>query len=205
MFRILSISIDLISSAIIILPAFLLLNRTLLHEKSQLRRALYVLLALYLSAVFSVTGIPSLTSLHLNPSFNLIPLIDIRNSPVDYIKNTLLNILLFIPFGFFLPLLWEEFRQLKSCIICGFCLSLGIEVLQIFTFRLTDIDDLITNTLGTLLGFFLSKLFARISVIPGSQDTGQGKVTLLLITGTIFVLHFTILPFLSGWFWELAY
>lgn len=143
MFRIFAIGIDVLSAAIILVPIFILLNITLFHEKSRSRQLLYMLFALSLSAIFSVTGIPSIASPPVDPSFNLIPVIDIANSPFEYLKNTLLNILLFVPLGFFLPLLWKEFQSLKRTVLCGLRLSLGIEILQIFTFRLTDIDDLI--------------------------------------------------------------
>ena len=40
-------------------------------------------------------------------------------------------------------------------------MSFLIEVIQLFTFRASDIDDLLMNTLGTVIGFALSKIFLR--------------------------------------------
>ena len=40
-------------------------------------------------------------------------------------------------------------------------MSFTIEVLQLFTFRLTDIDDLIMNTLGTLLGYGIGAIIVH--------------------------------------------
>jgi glycopeptide antibiotics resistance protein len=63
--------------------------------------------------------------------------------------------LLFIPFGFFLPLLWEQYRPLWKTVSCGFLLSLAIELSQLFNHRISDIDDLLTNTLGAFAGWLL--------------------------------------------------
>lgn len=205
MFRIFAIGIDVFSAAIILVPAFILLNITLFHEKSRSRQLLYMLFALYLSAIFSATGIPSIASPTVDPSFNLIPVIDIVNSPFEYLKNTLLNILLFVPLGFFLPLLWEEFQSLKCTVLCGFFLSLGIEILQIFTFRLTDIDDLITNTLGTLFGFFAAGLFLHITDGNFNKKDKKSEQELMLIIVLVFLVCFMVSPFISDHFWALMY
>lgn len=59
---------------------------------------------------------------------------------------------MFIPFGAFLPIYFGRFWKMSTTVLAGAFMSFTIEVLQLFTFRLTDIDDLIMNTLGTLLG-----------------------------------------------------
>ncbi len=40
-------------------------------------------------------------------------------------------------------------------------MSFLIEVIQLFTFRASDIDDLLMNTLGAAIGFALARLFLR--------------------------------------------
>jgi glycopeptide antibiotics resistance protein len=69
-----------------------------------------LLLAVYLTMVFSVTGLPTAYTLQFDLSVNLVPLADIVNSPLEYVKNTLLNIVLFMPLGFLLPVIWREYR-----------------------------------------------------------------------------------------------
>ncbi len=70
------------------------------------------------------------------------------------------NILMFIPLGFFISLLWNTSQ--KKVVFIGFSVSLFIEIFQIFIARQTDIDDLILNTLGTYLGVLLYKfLFSK--------------------------------------------
>ena len=66
----------------------------------------------------------------------------------------LLNIALFIPLGFLLPLLAKPFRKWYAALGAGFGVSLLIELSQFFTGRgMCDVDDLFTNTLGAMLGW----------------------------------------------------
>lgn len=97
-------------------------------------------------------------------SINLIPLITL--TPAD-LKTSLLNILLLIPFGFGLPFI-TPFRM-KQVVLLGFLLSITIELLQLITglmagvtFRVTDINDVIFNTLGAAIGYFLFLGFMRL-------------------------------------------
>lgn len=68
--------------------------------------------------------------------------------------NVLLNIALFVPLGFLLPLLSKPFRKWYAALGAGFGVSLLIELSQFFTGRgMCDVDDLFTNTLGAMLGW----------------------------------------------------
>lgn len=64
------------------------------------------------------------------------------------------NILLFIPYGLFCAWAFPAMRSLLSCTLSGAIASLGIECLQLVTGRgFFQIDDVITNTLGALVGY----------------------------------------------------
>ena len=68
----------------------------------------------------------------------------------------LLNILLFVPFGFLLPIISDRFRNLWLITLTGFIFSTGIETMQYITGRgLTEVDDVINNTAGALVGYFI--------------------------------------------------
>jgi glycopeptide antibiotics resistance protein len=71
----------------------------------------------------------------------------------DALRNLLGNILLFLPLGFLLPLLYRRISW-KSVLGIAAALSLGIETLQL-TLRagIFDVDDLLLNALGALLGY----------------------------------------------------
>lgn len=74
-------------------------------------------------------------------------------------NNLLGNLLGFIPFGFLLPLLISFFRNLFKILVAGFLLSLGYETIQlVFDLGIFDVDDLILNTAGVLIGFIIFAL-----------------------------------------------
>jgi len=72
------------------------------------------------------------------------------------------NTLLFLPWGFFLPLLWRKFRHFFP--VAGMCLGLTcfIEGTQLFICRTVDVDDLILNFLGSLCGAGLWRIVRRL-------------------------------------------
>ena len=71
-----------------------------------------------------------------------------------YLEGAGLNILLFVPFGYLLPLLWKRADRWWKVVLCGFVLSLGIELIQLVThLGMFDLDDLMNNTLGAFLGW----------------------------------------------------
>lgn len=82
-----------------------------------------------------------------------------RNS----LRNLIGNILVFMPLGFFIPLLFEKFNNLKKVLKVGCLSSLAIELSQLFVgSNVCDIDDVIYNTLGALAGFICYKTFETI-------------------------------------------
>lgn len=73
------------------------------------------------------------------------------------------NIILFIPLGVLLPLLWNKFYNTIWCLTAGFILSFCIELTQYITERgYSQIDDILTNVFGTFVGFGISHLMKRI-------------------------------------------
>jgi len=76
-------------------------------------------------------------------------------------KGLVLNILLFVPIGILLPLLWQRFQRWYAVVLTGAGLSLLIELSQLFTYRVTDIDDLMMNTLGALVGYISYLVFFK--------------------------------------------
>ena len=74
-----------------------------------------------------------------------------------YLEGAGLNILLFVPFGYLLPLLWKRAERWWKVVLCGFVLSLLIELTQLMThLGMFDLDDLMNNSLGAFLGWAAS-------------------------------------------------
>lgn len=110
--------------------------------------------------------------------FNIIPFhnffnyFNIRNTNA-MIKHDIIqyaeNILLFVPFGFLLPLLKRKLTNIKQLLLISTTVSFCIEFIQLIgsllihtLYRYADIDDIIANVVGALIGFMLIKLFTII-------------------------------------------
>ena len=72
------------------------------------------------------------------------------------------NLLLFIPIGYFLPRLWPFLRNFFSFLLtCTLAITL-VELLQLVTLLGSlDIDDLILNLLGMILGYLIFMIFKK--------------------------------------------
>ncbi|MCM1263826.1 MAG: VanZ family protein [Butyrivibrio sp.] len=106
---------------------------------------------IYGITLLKITGIFTLNySLNGIFNYNLVPFIDSSIIPV------LLNFILFVPYGFLLPLVFNTYKwNWKKIIFISGLTSLIIEILQMFGGRYAEIDDLLINTLGTLSGFII--------------------------------------------------
>lgn len=173
--------INMIPYMVIAVPIYLII-RFLMLRKSSRKFNLYHEIALLIFVIFIVglasqTVIPKI-ELGINGNINIlkngkhgINLLPLKvlfetyrevfiNLNINYfIINFLGNIIMFMPIGFFIPLLWEI--PDKKIIIVGFLFSLFIEVCQLFLNRGTDVDDLILNTLGTILGLLVYKFLYK--------------------------------------------
>jgi len=75
------------------------------------------------------------------------------------------NIILFIPFGFFLPLLWKKQRVWIWFLLTTATIIITIELSQLFLLvGICDIDDLILNLSGSMIGFLLWKTIAILNL-----------------------------------------
>ena len=92
------------------------------------------------------------------PRINLVPVVYLFDYPVfrEALLNLLGNTFLFLPLGIVWPIVWRQLDSHRKVLLSGLCTSLAIEILQLpFYDRVTDIDDLILNTLGFAMGYGL--------------------------------------------------
>lgn len=90
------------------------------------------------------------------PRLNLIPLVNIFRFPTtnDLIINVVGNVVMFIPLGIVWPSLYRGLNTHARVLLSGVGFSLLIELLQLpFYTRVTDVDDLLLNSLGFALGY----------------------------------------------------
>ena len=92
---------------------------------------------------------------------NIIPLVETfklskGQSLVDFFYNLYGNIVWFVPMGVFIPALTRKHLGFIRVVLIGALISTSIETLQfVLNTGVTDIDDVIFNTLGAAVGYLL--------------------------------------------------
>lgn len=127
--------------------------------------AVYTLMYGCLAGIALFTLMPVLAALpfcfdHPYVPMHMAPFEDVILRHGDYVRQIVLNIVLFIPFGVLLPLCRSCRGKRCSfwrCLLLTLALSVGIEVVQplLHAFRSSDITDVVTNTTGGVLGYAL--------------------------------------------------
>lgn len=130
------------------------------------REALANLLFLYAMLVVRVTLFPLQIFMNGQRHFNWRPFVELHwlfFNPRIALLNIVGNVVMFMPLGALLPLWDRRYRKAWATILAGLSLTFSIELLQyLMGTRSADIDDIILNTLGTVLGFALYRILARL-------------------------------------------
>ena len=93
--------------------------------------------------------------------FNLVPFVDLFEGSPYALKEIVLNIIMMVPFGFFVSF-YSKRKRLVKALLLAFLFSLTIETIQLIyglfwtNLRSFDITDIITNTSGAALGVWMS-------------------------------------------------
>ncbi len=166
--------ISMMPYMVLTIPVYLIVRRSIIKSKN-IKINWYHEISLFVFVIFLV-GLASQTiipEIQFNLSgynivydrvhtTNLKPFLVIYQTYIEvfrygninyFLINFLGNIIMFMPIGFFIPLLWRTSN--KKVVLIGFCSSLFVEVSQLFLARGTDVDDLILNTFGVWLGLML--------------------------------------------------
>lgn len=78
-------------------------------------------------------------------------------------ENLAGNVVVFIPYGMFLPSIWKRFRNFADTFLAAFLFSLSIEVFQLFSaFGAFDVDDIVLNCAGAIAGYLIYMLAAWV-------------------------------------------
>ena len=122
---------------------------------------------------------------------NIIPFKEIvRYEAGTYLfyKNILGNVLLFLPFGFFVGY-FIKVKKVSVMLLLTFIVSLSIETIQLSIGRVFDVDDVILNVLGGLIGFILYKVLNK--VIPDKLKKNW-ILNIIIIILIILVVRFLV-------------
>lgn len=107
-----------------------------------------------------------------------------------FLKNVLGNIIMFLPYGFFSSYFLKE-KRLLPIFVLTILTSLTIESTQLMIGRVFDIDDILLNVLGGILGHFLYILILKIGdMCPKvlQREWFLNLVSVILLVGLITLL-----------------
>ena len=136
---------------IILLRVFTILNTSkkfILHEE--------LLLLLFITYILFLFELVTSRDVYMNGT-NLVPLREMFRYPVgseNFNRQVVGNILLFMPFGFFATY-YTKIKKISSISFMSILVSLTIEVVQKYIGRSFDVDDIILNVVGGILGFLV--------------------------------------------------
>lgn len=131
----------------------------------------YIYLVLEATGIGTIWEIGQYPGMSFGEEINLIPFRD------GISLSMILNIVMFMPLGFLLPLLWKAYKGPAKTALTGLCFSAGIEICQLCNRRASDIDDLLMNTLGAVIGWGIWNGFSHIFRLKyGQRNRGFGSL-----------------------------
>ena len=163
----------------ILLPCviYILLQILLAHKKTNMVHIVWVgIFLVYVYLVLETTGIGTIweagqyAGMEFQKEINLVPF----HNGIHL--SMILNIVMFMPLGFLLPLIWKNYQSLFRTALTGLGFSFGIEFCQLFNRRVSDVEDLLMNMLGTMLGWGIWLCFSYIVRLKyGRRNEGVGR------------------------------
>lgn len=148
---------------------------------------------IYLSVVFvwslTINGLfKSINTSELLEGINVIPVYGSIQSirlaldlNLKDVINLLGNVGIFVPFGFFLSYFMKPNRKLVKFSLYAILFSASIEIVQLIFGRCFDIDDIILNTLGALLGYYFFTYINEVIYSFGVRQIISGDTVVLKI------------------------
>ena len=179
----------------IILVSFRLCYLLKSKQKIVLYKELSMLIfGIYILCLFQVVTFQDDVSWATN---NFIPFKEIMRYNIMsrlFFKNVLGNMIMFLPFGFFVSYYLKS-EKLTLPLFLILIASISIEVVQLLIGRVFDVDDIILNILGGLLGYGIYFIFRRLGEnLPNFVrkewflNTLSVIILIGLITGIVFIL-----------------
>lgn len=158
---------------------YFLIYKKLLKGTKKLKASNLILWIVFLTYMIVVLGatignrvsVYEIVNLHLFSSYK-----DLYNNfSIGEFRNLILNILMFIPIGFIMPLIFKKCECWYTTYFVSFSISLFIEILQFISKRgILEFDDMINNTLGCGIGYGIVMIF--ISLFKRKKANKKHKV-----------------------------
>ena len=179
----------------IILPIFVLYIIVIVYLAKVRKKTLpylvfFTLLFIYITEVFNYTQFPIIVNPDMDGNlWNNINYIPFYHFTVEDIWTSLMNIVLAGPFGFLLPFLARISKG--KIILLGVLFGMVIETTQFivggvlgYTLRVIDINDIIFNFIGVILGYGVYNIFVWvIRKIAGKQGGQVNRLFKFIMEG----------------------
>lgn len=180
-----------------------IVHRVRRHKKIQVTRLKSVSECLLLTWLFLFIYVTQIKSFGngFGELYNLTPFHDFYiafrygSNNASMIWQSLLNIMMFMPLGFLLPLAFsDKVQKWRHVLVISFSLTVITELVQLVSRRGTDINDVIANTVGGLCGFALFWCVLAVLAKAKSSSFGIKQIRQNLFLG-ILILISTAVPF----------
>lgn len=175
--------IGMLGLSILYLPVYFILRKRM----SLMRQAAYFLFAVCILVILSATVLDGIIMNKMdgkgiiteNPTLNMVLFHSFTENWLmgerKKITQILANVLMFVPLGFIYPIAFPKTRRLWKTTIGMALFSFLIEFIQYFIGRCADIDDLVLNTMGGVLGYFAFYMFLKLWKLIKRRQKGSGS------------------------------
>lgn len=166
----------------------IMLTKEKINVFKELKLLIYIIYCFLLFKLVTTTDFESFSN-------NFIPFKEIMRYKVTsvlFYRNVVGNILLFLPFGFLITdMLYDKTKKINFFItsIVVFITSLSIEIIQMHIGRSFDVDDILLNVIGGVLGFILFYLMNKINIFFNKEKENKW----IILLSTILVMMILIL------------
>ena len=160
-------------------------EKFIFHEE-----VLLLVFVLYILCLFQVVTAQDINSLDGN---NFIPFREIFRYEFGgkyFIKNIIGNVIMFMPYGFFVGK-YASLKNFKLTIFLLVLASVSIEVTQLIIGRVFDVDDIILNVFGGIVGYFIYRFADQVfDVLPKfmKSETFLNIISFLLLVFSGFII-----------------
>ena len=109
--------------------------------------------------------------INFNSNYHLINIVPFKFMMETYemgyramISQVISNMIMFVPIGLLLPIVFKKCKEFKFTALYVFLFTFSIEFIQYFIGRSCDVDDIIMNFLGGVVGYGIYIVFRQYKI-----------------------------------------
>ena len=158
------------------------------------REILMLFFMIYVLCLFQIVTFEDPLISSFDNHFNLVPLREILRYSFGsrlFFKNVIGNLLMFMPYGFFASYFTKMDNRYYALSLIAFA-SITIETTQLAIGRVFDIDDIILNIIGGMIGYGVYRLLSKI---------GDSLPRIFMNRWFLNILSLVLIGILVGYLW----